>query len=100
MGRDTGSTPFPSSGPCPHLVTFLGISCLSRGKTTEWAMDCLTWASDLPPPGLSVLISKCVCHLNQLIGEVMEGALALESDRPKVSLSLATSWLGELGKVI
>lgn len=51
-------------------------------------------------PGLSVLISKYVCHLNQLIGEVMERALALESDRPKVSLSLATSWLGELGKVI
>lgn len=36
-------------------------------------------------PGLNVLIGKmCACHLNQTTGEVMERALALESDRPEV----------------
>lgn len=61
MARDIGSTPFPSSGPSPHLVTLLGISCLSKGKTTEWGTDCMTWAKAICSSGLGVPVSKmCV----------------------------------------
>ena len=66
-------------------VTFLGTSCLSRGKSTGCGTDHMTLGKQLTSPGLGVLIGKmCVCYLNQMIVEVMERPLALKSDRPEV----------------
>lgn len=56
-GKDTGRTALPGSGPHPHLITFLGTSGLSRGKSTEWGMDHMTLCTS---PGLGVLMVKCV----------------------------------------
>lgn len=45
----------------------------------------MTLGKQLTSPGLGVLIGKmCVCYLNQMMVEVMERPLALESDRPEV----------------
>lgn len=59
--------------PCPAQDPVLTLSpswAFPVGvKTTEWGMDCLTWASDLPPLASVSSSGKCVrCYLNQLIG--------------------------------
>lgn len=57
MGKYTGRTALPGSGPHPHLITLLGTSCLSRGKSIEWGTDHMTLCTS---PGLGVLMVKGV----------------------------------------
>lgn len=51
----------------------------------EWGYNCTTLGKKLTSADLSVLIGKMrVCRLNWMIGEVMERALGLESEKPEV----------------